>query len=227
MKNHLKRIASPRGWNINRKENTFVVRPHAGSHSLEQGLPLGLVIRDMLKMAKTMSEAKKILHSEEILVDGIRRKDYRFMVGLFDSLAIPSLKKYYRIVLDKKGRISIITITAQDSTQKPCKIVGKTVLPGGKTQFNLFDGKNLIGTHTALVGDTFLLSLPKLEVKRVLSLKKGATVFLSKGKQSGAVGHLKEVKGKEASYLVDGKEVETSKNYLFVVGEGESLIQLK
>ena len=68
MKNHLKRIASPREWNINRKKNIFVIRPNAGGHSLEQGLALGLVVRDMINMAKTMSEAKKIINSESTLI---------------------------------------------------------------------------------------------------------------------------------------------------------------
>ncbi len=227
MKNHLKRIASPRGWNINRKENTFVIRPHAGGHSLEHGLALGLVVRDMLHMAKTMSEAKKVIHAEEFLVDGVRRKDHQFMVGLFDTISIPSLKKFYRIILDKKGRIVVITTTAADSVVKPCKIVGKTVLPGGKIQYNLYDGKNLIGTHAAKVGDSLVLALPSLEVKKVLHLKTGATVFLVKGKQSGAVGHLKAIKGQDVSYMIEGKEFETSKGHLFVVGENDSLIQLK
>ena len=41
MKNHLKRIASPRTWLINRKSNTFITRPKPGAHSFEHGISLG------------------------------------------------------------------------------------------------------------------------------------------------------------------------------------------
>ena len=51
MKNHLKRIAAPKSWLINRKSSTFIVRPNPGAHALDKGLPLGVIIRDNLKLA--------------------------------------------------------------------------------------------------------------------------------------------------------------------------------
>ena len=69
MKNHLKRIASPKTWAIARQGATFVVRPNPGAHSLAMGLPLSLILRDLLQLASTMSEAKKILHRREVLPD--------------------------------------------------------------------------------------------------------------------------------------------------------------
>ena len=112
MKNHLKRIASPRTWAIDRKNNKFITRPRPGAHSFENGLALGVIIRDHLKLASTMSEVKKTLNNNEVLVDGKRRKDHRYLIGLFDVLKIA--KKSYRIIFDRKGRIIVTEISEKD-----------------------------------------------------------------------------------------------------------------
>ncbi|MBU0470448.1 MAG: 30S ribosomal protein S4e [Nanoarchaeota archaeon] len=227
MKNHLKRIASPRTWVINRMSNTFITRPKPGAHSLEMGLPLGVVLRDQLKLTTTMGETKKLLNNKEVLVDGKRRKDHRYIVGLFDVLSIPALKDNYRVLVNKKGRLVLKKLDSEESNTKLSKVVGKVVLKGGKTQFNLHDGKNIISTEKAKIGDTFVLSLPKMEVKKILFLKEGVTVFLTKGKHAGHSGILKEIKGREATYSEEGQEVDTAKDYLFVVGKDKAEIKIE
>ena len=226
MKNHLKRIPSPRTWSIDRKRK-FIVRPSPGAHPFEMGMALAVILRDKIGLASTVSEVKKLLNNKEILIDGKRRKDHRFIMGLFDVLSIPSLKKSYRLMLDYKGRIIVNEITEEDGKLKVCKITGKTVLQGGKIQYNLHDGKNLISDKTAGVGDSFLIAFPKNEIKEVLSLKPGAKVFLVKGKHGGDLGTLKEINGDEVVYDVDGKEVETAKGYVFVVGNKETAIKVR
>ncbi|MBU1632764.1 MAG: 30S ribosomal protein S4e [Nanoarchaeota archaeon] len=227
MKNHLKRIASPRTWNINRKKNKFISRPNPGAHSFENGQSLGVIIRDTLKLASTMSEAKKILNNKIVIVDGKRRRDHCFIVGIFDVISFPDLQKNYRLMMDKKGRLSLLGISNEESVFKISKIIGKTVLRGGKVQFNLYDGKNIITEQKVSVGDSLVLSLPGLEIKKVLPLKKGSFVFLTKGKHAGSSGVLKEIKSTEAVYSVDGKDVATAKEYLFVIGEKEAEIKIE
>ena len=46
---HLKRYKAPKSWPIHPKEDTWTVKPSAGSHSIEDSIPLTLVIRDVLK----------------------------------------------------------------------------------------------------------------------------------------------------------------------------------
>ena len=225
MKNHLKRIASPRTWFVDRKANKFIIRPNPGMHSLDSGLPLGVLLRDELQLASTKGEVKKLMNNKEVFVDGKRRKDHSFMVGLFDVLSVPELKKYYRLTLDRKGRLQLIEISAHESSLKLGKVVGKTVVKKGKTQFNLHDGRNLLADAKANVGDTFVLALPQASVKKVLPLKKGAKVFLTKGKHAGGTGVLKEIKGDEAAYSAEGEDVETAKEYLFVVGDKDTEIK--
>ena len=91
MKNHLKRLASPRTWRIDRKKNVFIVRPKPSGHSYDLGMPLGVLIRDFLNFSSSMRETKKILSNKIVLVDGVRRKDHRYLIGLFDVLSLRSL----------------------------------------------------------------------------------------------------------------------------------------
>ncbi len=218
MKNHLKRIASPKSWVINRKQGMFIVRPNPGAHTFADGLSLGIVLRDMLGLASTMNEVKKLLVSEDVLVDGKKRKDHRFIVGLFDIISSPKLKQHYRLIPNRKGRIVAKGIPENESGFKVCKIIGKKILSGGRIQFNLHDGKNIVSDKKASVGDSLVLSVPKQVVQQVLALQPNVTVFLQKGKHVGDIGILKEVKKNIAIYEKDKQVIETSKAYIFVIG---------
>ena len=226
MSGHLKRLAAPKSWKINRKENIFIAKPRPGAHSQDLALPLGVILRDMLHYAGTAAEVVKLLHTKEVLVDGIRRRDFHLSVGLFDVLTLKNINKHYRAIFDAKGRIGLAEISPAEAHLKLSKIVGKTIVAKGKIQYHLHDGKNIISTRQAKVGDTFVLALPALEIKEILPLKPGMVVFLVRGKHSRDVGIFKEVTGKEARYILDQKEVGTAKEYLFVVGEKKPIITL-
>ncbi|MBU1855132.1 MAG: 30S ribosomal protein S4e, partial [Nanoarchaeota archaeon] len=75
-KNHLKPQKAPQTWSIKRKQVKFVTRPNPGAHKREFSMPINLVLKNLLNKAQTNKEAKKILHDQEILVNGKRRKDH-------------------------------------------------------------------------------------------------------------------------------------------------------
>ena len=226
MKNHLHRVAAPRTWILDRKTHAFVVRPNAGRHNLSFGLPLGLVIRDVLHVAVTMDEVKKLLTTKTILVDGKRQKDHRFMVGLFDVLSLN--QNHYRVLIDTKGRLVVREISAAESSLKPCRGVGKRVISGGKIQIHLHDGQNILLKEKNIhVGDTVVIHLPDAKIKEIFTLSPGSFVFLTKGRHNGDYGHLQEIKGSIALYQKEGAVIETAKDYLFVLGTKTPCIALK
>ena len=59
---HLKRLAMPRTWPLPRKTTIWVTRPRAGAHSLERCMPLNIVIRDVIGLARSTREVRTILH---------------------------------------------------------------------------------------------------------------------------------------------------------------------
>ena len=74
---HLKRFKAPKSWPISPKENKWTVKPAAGPHAIEDSLSLLVVIRDILGLADNSREAKRIINTGKVLVDGRARKDYK------------------------------------------------------------------------------------------------------------------------------------------------------
>ncbi|MBS3118282.1 30S ribosomal protein S4e [Candidatus Woesearchaeota archaeon] len=225
---HVKRIAAPGSWMIKRKENKYISRPMSGKHALQDSLSLVVVLRDFLGLAKTSREVKKILLSKEILVDGRKVKESKSALGLFDVLSIPETKEHYRILMDEKGRLAPIKIDEKESKVEPCKVIGKRIINGGKTQLNLYDGKNILSEEKDIkTGDTLLISLPELKINKHWKAHKGAAIFLIDGSHQGETGELVELQDEQAVFLINGKKVQTSKNYVFVIGENKPEIKLK
>lgn len=228
VKNHLKRLSSPRTWDIKRKGIIFVTRSDPGPHSLDKGLPLNVIIRDMLGYAKTTREVKKILLENNVLVDGIRRKDHRFPVGFMDSLKFVETKECFRLIINKKGKLALIKIDDKEYHLKLCKIINKSYTKG-KLQLNLFDGKNiLVDKDSYKTGDALLLALPKQEIKSHFKLEKGAQIFLTDGSHIGEIGAVEDILSNKIKFKTKKGEVfETLKKYAFVVGKEKSAIKIE
>jgi small subunit ribosomal protein S4e len=228
VKNHLKRLNAPRTWKIKRKGIKFIVKPNPGPHSMSEGVPLTVIIRDILGYAKTTREVKRILSENNVLIDGIRRKDHRFVTGFMDTITFTETKEYFRVVINKKGNIILIKIDEKDASIKPCKIIGKTKIKG-KTQLNLFDGKNiLVEKEEYKTGDSLVLAVPKQEIKSYLKLDKGSLVYLTSGSHIGEIGTIEGIMGNKIKYKTPKGDVfETLKKYAFVIGKDKSIIKLE
>ena len=229
---HLKRYKAPKSWPIHPKEDTWTVKPSAGSHSINSSIPLTLVIRDVLKLADNSREAKRIINSGNVLVDGRVVKDYKFPVGFMDVIEIPKTGESYRVLLDRKGRLQLDLI--DDSSAKLSKIVNKSTIKGGKTQLNLHDGKNVIIDEDAYsVGDVISLKVPEQEIAEVYPLQEGATVLVTGGKHTGELGTVSEIIENKSSnpntIIIENSskdEFLTLKDYAFVVGNDAPAISL-
>ncbi len=66
MKKHLKRLPAPRSWTLSRKTDFWVAKPSPGPHPIEASVPLGLILRDMLKVCDTAREARHILNARPL-----------------------------------------------------------------------------------------------------------------------------------------------------------------
>ena len=132
---HIKRINAPKSWPIERKVTTFVTKPLPGTHKLEEGMALGVIIREILKLAKTKRHIKFILNNKNILVDNKVRKEYGFSVGIMDSISILPLDKHYRVMYDKRGKLELLEIHKNEINYKICKVIGKKILKKSKIQF--------------------------------------------------------------------------------------------
>ncbi len=130
MKKHLKRLNAPRVLSIKRKVKKWTVRSSPGPHPLKKSISLGIIIRDYLGLADSLKETKEILTNGEVVVDGVVRKDHKFPCGLMDVISIPNLKKDFRVIFDRRGKLTLVPITAKDADWKLCRIENKKIEKG-------------------------------------------------------------------------------------------------
>ncbi len=229
----LKRLAAPRTWKIVRKDATWIIRPTPGPHSMESSIPLGVLLRDILGLAKTAKEVKYILKNGKVKVDGKVRKSPKFPVGFMDVVAIPTLDKYYRIVYDKLGRIDAIEITRDEARVKLVKVTNKNLVKGGKIQLGFHDGRTMLTEDNSIrTGDSLLISVPEQKIEKVVKLDKGNLSYITGGQHTGQTAEIVDIIPgtitRPTQVLLKRGEDQflTKKDYVFVVGEKEPLIKL-
>jgi len=232
---HLKRHMSPAFWPIHRKGGKWAVRPSSGPHSLKTSIPTKVLLRDQFKYATTAREAKSLIKNGKMLIDGKVRKDDRFPVGLMDVIHIPDTKEYFRVLPDHGGKLRYLAITAEEAQFKLCRIIGKTSLKAGKTQLNLHDGSNVVINTEAdkyKVNDVLKIKVPEKEIMDSIEFKEMQQVIITGGRSQGAQGVLIKV-GPEPGWkrtatirTLEGDDIRTLSNYLFVVGINEPVIKL-
>lgn len=233
MAQHTKKLSAPNKWRIKRKTNTWVTSPAPGAHD-KKGMPLLLVLRNVIKAVNSKKEARVALNRREILVDGKEGARYNTTVGLMDVISLPKEKKHYRITLGDKGKYDVIQVKKKESNKKVCGVTHKSLIKKGKTQITLHDGKTLITKKKVSVGDSVLLKLPDNKVKKTIKNKRGARVLVTGGSHTGETAKIqgyKEYKGVQPDKVElkndEGKEYDTLKNYALVVGEKKAEVTIK
>jgi len=240
---HLKRKPAPTFWPIHRKEALWIVKPNAGSHPIAQSLPLTLVLRDILGLAKTRGEVKAIISREKVMVDGEVQKEELFPTGLMDVISIRDIEKWYRVLPSEKG-LTLHSISKDEAVVKLCRVKSKTILKDGNVQLNLHDGRNLLirvkdpNRHEEDVFktlDTLKINLPNQEVQGHFKLTEGVPALIVGGKNRGrhgkivAVEHREGQKRKNALVTIEdsrGNRFQTTIEYVFVVGDTQPHISL-
>lgn len=221
MKRHLKRLAAPAKWNIQRRSTTFVARPMPSGHSMDMCIPLNIFMKEIAGYAKTTKEVKTILQNKNILVNGRKQKDHRAAAGFLDIIEMDAME-HVRIILDARGKIGYVKVSAKEAHLKVSKIIGKTALKGNKLQLNLNDGQNFLisSKEKYNVGDSVVVDVKTKKIIEHLPFDKNMTVLLVEGKQIGRIGKIMHVEHGEVTIkLQDGAEYKTKKGCAFVVGK--------
>ena len=89
---HIKRQSAPKEWPIPRKGSKFIVKASS------KGIPILVLLRDFLKLARTRKEVKKAIHNKNLAVCGKLVKDEKKNVELLDTITIVSSKKNYKLI---------------------------------------------------------------------------------------------------------------------------------
>lgn len=187
---HLKRQAVPKSWPITRKGTKFVIR---SNYNLEKGIPVLIILRDMLKVAQNRKEAKRAITAENILLNGKPVRDDKNPAMFYDIITVTPLNKNYRIELTKNGKFKAEEISEKNTGRKISKVIGKKVLKNKKIQINFIDGRNFISNEKCKTGDSAVINFRDKKIEKFLPLKEKAKVIVFAGKHSGKTGEIETI----------------------------------
>jgi len=237
----LKRLNTPKFLQIKRKHGKFFMTPSPGPHPSRLCLPLLHIVRDLLEIVDNYREAKKLIGLGNFKVDGKVVKDRTFPVGLMDVLTIVKTNKHYRILPDSHHGLIMHEITEAESKFKLCRITQKTTLKGGNLQLNLHDGRNIFISVKDPKNpkediykrmDVLKITVPEQEILKILKFKEGNLAIIMSGKNIGQLGKVLTIlrrfgpKASTVSIQHNSEHTETLYDYTFIIGEGQSEINL-
>ena len=232
MKKHLKRLNAPRVLSIKRKVKTWTIRSSPGPHPLEESISLGIIIRDYLNLADSLKETKKIITNGEVMVDGIIRKDHKFPCGLMDVLTIPSLKKDFRILFNRRGKLTLVPIAAKDANWKLCRVENKQIVKGKQIQLNLHDGRNkIVEKNEYSTGDVLKISFKDQKIEDIYKFQKGTVSIIIGGSHIGEIADIDELEfilstKPNLAKMKGTTEFSTLQKYVFPIGKTKPVIEL-
>ncbi len=200
---HLKRQSISKNWPIIRKGTTFVVKPIS-----KRGIPLLIVLRELLKIAQTREEVKTAIQKKLLLVNNRLVKDEKIGLVLFDTLSILPSKIYYRLELSEKGKFELREIKEEEANKKIAKIINKRTLAGKKIQINLNDGGNFLvePKFSCLTNDSVVVNFKNKKIEKCLSLKEKSNAIIFAGKHAGKTGQIEEINERKMAIINCSKE---------------------
>jgi small subunit ribosomal protein S4e len=184
----------------------------------------------MLKLCDNSREARFIIGSRTIAVDGKIVTNYKFPVGLMDVVTVLKTKQSFRMLIDYKAKLKLIPIDDSEKDWKLARVDDKKVVRKGKVQLNMHDGRCiLLPKDQYRTGDVLKIELPSQKIMKAFKLDKGSIAFLVGGSHPGSVQIIEnyQIKRGSAPNLVTFKEgFETVKENVFVIGDKAPEIKL-
>jgi small subunit ribosomal protein S4e len=234
-KKHLKRLAAPKHWMLDKLSGVFAPRPSPGPHKLRECLPLVILLRNRLKFALTKREVTLIAMQRLVKVDGKVRTDITYPAGFQDVVTIDRITNgNFRLLYDTKGRFTLQKITAQEAKYKLAKVRRAELGAKGIPYVSLHDGRTIRYPHPDIkVNDTVKVDLETGKIDSFVKFEVGNLCTITGGRNLGRVGvitHREKHPGSfEIVHVKDaaGQSFATRVSNVFVIGKGtKSLISL-
>lgn len=226
-KKHLKRLAAPKAWMLDKLGGTFAPRPSTGPHKLRESLPLVIFLRNRLKYALTNTEVKKIVMQRHIKVDGKVRTDINYPAGFMDVVTIEKTGEFFRLIYDVKGRFTIHRITADEAKYKLCKVKKVTIGPKKIPYLVTHDGRTIRYPDPMIhVNDTIQLDIASGKITDHIRFESGNLVMITGGRNLGRVGTVVNREKHPGSFEIvhikdaNGHTFATRLTNVFIIGKG-------
>ncbi|WFD24147.1 hypothetical protein MEQU1_002844 [Malassezia equina] len=227
-KHHLKHLAAPSSWMLDKLSGTYAPRPSTGPHKLREALPLVILLRNRLKYALTGREVQCITMQRIIKVDNKVRTDPTYPTGFQDVVSIDKSGEHFRILYDVKGRFVVHRITAEEAQFKLLKVKRVQLGAKGVPQIVTHDGRTLRYPDPLVrVNDTVKFDLVNQKMVDFIKFDTGAHVMVTGGRNIGRAGQLIHLErhhgGFDIVHIRDpaGREFSTRLSNIFVIGDSE------
>lgn len=230
-KRHLKRLAAPKNWMLDKLGGVFAPRPMCGPHKLRESLPLILFLRNRLKYALSYNEARMICKQRLIKVDGKVRTEMRFPAGFMDVVSIEKTKETFRLLYDVKGRFVTHRIKPEEGAFKLAKVVKQSIGPKGVPFIVTHDARTIRYPDPHLkVDDTVVIDIETGKITDFVKFDSGNIAMITGGRNMGRVGivgHRERHPGSfDIVHLKDasGHAFATRLNNVFIIGKGPNAL---
>jgi small subunit ribosomal protein S4e len=182
MTRHMKRLRMPKMWPLARKGMKYIAKPRG------LGIPISVVLRDMLKLAKNRKEVKKTIHEKQILLNQRNISNENNAIALFDVISVIPSKKHYKLGINENGKYEMEEIKESESERKISKIIGKRLMKKEKMQINFEDGRNILvkKDFKGKVNDSVLRNFKEKKIEKIIEMDRGGEILVLHGRHSGA-----------------------------------------
>jgi len=233
-KKHLKRLAAPKHWMLDKLSGVFAPKPSPGPHKTRECLPLIILIRNRLKYALTGREVNMVLHQRLVKVDGKVRTDHTYPSGFQDVITIDKTNENFRLLFDVRGRFTAQPITPNEAKYKLCKVKRMQLGDRGIPFISTHDGRTLRYPDPAIkVNDTIKLDLETGKIVEFVKFDIGNLVMITGGRNLGRVGVIVSREKHPGSFDIvhvkdaAGQQFATRLQNVFIIGKGtKSLVSL-
>jgi len=230
---HLKRIAAPKHWLLDKLSGVWAPRPSPGPHKIRECLPIIIMLRNRLRYALTAREVKMIVLSRHIRVDGKVRTDTKFPCGFQDVVTINKTCEHFRLIYDVKGRFQLHRIPADDATWKLLKIKKKGLGARAIPYIVTHDGRTIPYPDPEIkIGDTIKYDFMKGKILGIAHFQQNAICMITGGHNIGRVGAIKKVERHPGSFDIvhvrdnHDNDFSTRRENIFIIGQGKSWVTL-
>lgn len=233
-KKHLKRLAAPKHWMLDKLGGAYAPRASTGPHKLRECLPLMILLRNRLKYALTRREVTYIVMQRLVKIDGKVRTDARFPTGFMDVVTLDKTGEHFRMLYDVKGRFSVHRVGNEEAKFKLCKVVKTQVGKQGIPFLSTHDSRTIRYPDPLIRKyDTVKIDIATGKIVDYVKFEAGNLVMTTGGRNVGRVGVIVRREKHQGSFEIIhikdavGHEFSTRIGNVFVIGKGnKSLVSL-
>merc|ERR1712003_180778 len=162
-----------------------------------------------------------------VKIDGKVRTDCNYPAGFMDIVELEKSGDRFRLLYDTKGRFVLHRVDKAEAQYKLCRIQKVYVTAKEVPVAITHDGRTLrYPDPDVKVNDTVKVDIASGKMSDIMKFELGAMVFVTKGGNTGRVGHLLHIEKHEGSFDIvtvkDNKDnvFATRLQNIFVIGAG-------